>query len=167
MKTSEYWIGKLGLLKHPEGGYFREIYRSAEQIDASCLPPRYGGNRAFSTSIYYLLKSGEFSTFHRLKTDEIWHFYAGSPLLLFMINKQGELLELVLGNEPECGEQLQIVIERGNWFAASVIQENSYTLMGCTVAPGFDFTDFEMASRSELIALYPHYHEIISKYTLS
>jgi len=166
MKTNEYWIKKLNLLKHPEGGYFREIYRSNEEIDAGNLPPRYGSKRAFSTSIYYLLNSCEFSAFHRLRSDEIWHFYSGSPLNLFIIYKDGKLLKQVLGNKPDKNEHLQIIIEKGSWFAASVLKTGSFTLMGCTVSPGFDFSDFELANRDELLKKYPQYHDIIVKYTL-
>lgn len=166
MKTNEYWIEKLYLLKHAEGGYFREIYRSNEEVDACNLPPRYGSKRAFSTSIYYLLNSGEFSAFHRLKSDEIWHFYSGSPLNLFIINNEGKLSKQILGSNPDKDEHLQIIIEKGSWFAASVLRTGSYTLMGCTVSPGFDFGDFELAKRDALLKKYPQYHEIIVKYTL-
>jgi len=167
MKSDEYWIEKLNLLKHPEGGYFREIYRSHELIDAASLPLRYGGKRAFSTSIYFLLKSGEFSAFHRLKSDEIWHFYYGSPLILYMINNNGKLLKQLLGNNPDKNEHLQIVIEKGNWFAASVMKPASYSLMACSVSPGFDFLDFELAKKDELLKEYPQYYEVIVNYTLS
>jgi len=167
MKPIEYWIKKLNLLKHPEGGYYREIYRSNEVIDTSGLPNRYFGNRAFSTSIYYLLKSGDLSAFHRLKSDEIWHFYLGSPLLLLMIDDEGQLSGQILGNDPEQDEQLQIVIGKGCWFAASVLLPDSYSLMGCSVSPGFDFNDFELAKRDKLLKEFPQYHEIIVNYTIS
>ena len=166
MKTAEYWIDKLKLEKHPEGGYFREIYRSDEEIPATGLPSRYEGKRAFSTSIYYLLRSGEFSAFHRLKSDEIWHFYAGTSLRLFIITPEGEIYRHSIGNNPDQNEQLQVVIPRGNWFAASVALEGSYTLMGCTVAPGFDFGDFELGKRNELIEDFPSLKEIITAYTI-
>lgn len=167
MKTADYWIGHLNLEKHPEGGYFREIYRSNEEIPGAFLPDRYVGNRSFSTSIYYLLKSGEISMFHRLKTDEIWHFYEGSCLELFVISPEGVLTRILLGNKPEKGEKFQALIEKGNWFAAGVKGENSFTLMGCTVAPGFDFRDFEPGNRNLLLNAYPAMKKIIMAFTYS
>lgn len=165
MKTADYWIEHLNLKKHPEGGYFREIYRSREEITGTSLPARYFGNRSFSTSIYYLLKSGEISMFHRLKTDEIWHFYEGSRLELYVISPEGVLSRTLLGNNPEKGEQFQSLIEKGNWFAAGVKRKSSFTLMGCTVAPGFDFRDFDPGDRDLLMEAYPALKKIIMAFT--
>ncbi len=160
-----YWIDNLGLLKHPEGGYFREVYRSEEKIDGAALPERFRTARSISTSIYFLLDGVNFSAFHRLKSDETWHFYAGDSLTLFCITEEGELLEVVLGNDPEKGERLQYTIMEDTWFAARTNQPNSYSLIGCTVAPGFDFEDFELGMRDDLIATFPLYKQIINELT--
>lgn len=149
---ARFWVRKLGLKKHPEGGYYRETYRSDMHVDVPEL-----GKREAGTAIYYLLERGQFSAFHRIKSDEIWHFYAGNPLMLYVIDQQGELEKITLGrNTP------QAVIKAGCWFAAST--QGTYSLLGCTVAPGFDFGDFEMAKRDELLSLYPTHSRVIAKY---
>ncbi len=161
----EMIIEQLGLQKHPEGGWFSEIYRSNEIIQKASLPARYSDDHCFSTSIYFLLKSGEISMFHRLKSDEIWHFYSGSPILLISINKNRQLQEAILGSNIEKGELMQYVFSAGSWFAAKPIKENSYSLIGCTVAPGFEYQDFELADRASLIKEYPMYEKIIKEFT--
>ncbi len=163
---AQYWIKKLKLVKHPEGGYFREVYRSDELISKKHLPNRYSSFRAFSTSIFFLLKSDEFSAFHRLKSDEIWHFYDGSPLLLYMIDLNGKLTTIKAGRNPDNNEVLQIIIPKGFWFAAEVTVNNSFSLVGCTVSPGFDFEDFELARREELITKFPRHKSLIEKLTI-
>jgi predicted cupin superfamily sugar epimerase len=165
MNPGEYWIQKLGLARHPEGGYFREIYRSSEGIPRKGLPDRYDGPRFFSTSMYYLLSGEEVSYFHRLKSDEIWHFYRGSFLSLYVISPEGRLGEIQIGSDIEAGQVFQTVIPAGHWFAASVGEPDSYSLVGCTVAPGFDFRDFELGQRNELLAVYPQHQAIIKKLT--
>ncbi len=165
-RSAKYWIKKLNLSKHPEGGYFREVYRSKEFINKKSLPARYTSFRSFSTSIYFLLESHEFSAFHRLKSDEIWHFYDGSPLSLLIIEKTGVLKKIKLGKTPENNEVFQAVIEKGNWFAAKVNEPDSFSLIGCTVAPGFDFEDFELGKKSKLVELYPQHSDIIESFTI-
>lgn len=160
-----YWIDKLKLIKHPEGGYFREIYRSSEQIPGNSLPERFSGPRSFCTSIYYLLEGNDFSGFHRLSSDEIWHFYTGSSLAIHSINPQGILSQILLGNDFENGEVFQAVIPAGCWFAAKPNDPESFILIGCTVAPGFDFNDFELGSRGELIKKFPQYKQLIERFT--
>lgn len=164
-QDAQYWVEHLQLTAHPEGGYFREIYRSSELITASALPARYEGDHAFTTSIYFLLTDAQFSAFHRLKSDEIWHFYGGTSLTLYIINPDGELKQIQLGNRFENGEHFQVIVEANQWFAAKVNQPNSYALVGCTVAPGFDFSDFELANRKELISQYPHHQKLITQLT--
>ncbi|HPE56166.1 MAG TPA: cupin domain-containing protein [Bacteroidales bacterium] len=164
-QSAEYWIQHLKLKKHPEGGYFKEVYRSNEVINIKGLPDRYTSFRNISTSIYFLLKSDEFSAFHRLKSDETWHFYLGSSLVLYIIDHSGKMRKLVLGNQPG-DSNLQFTIPRGYWFAAKVESPGSYALMGCTVAPGFDFEDFELGKRSELITRYPQYKSLIDELTI-
>ena len=164
-KTAQYWIDKLRLLQHPEGGYFRETYRSDDYINIKCLPSRYTSFRSFSTSIYYLLKSNEFSSLHKLKSDETWHYYTGTPLRLFIIENSGLLRKIKLGSNPDEGEVFQFVVKKDNWFAALVNEPDSFSLIGCTVSPGFDFEDFELGKRSQLIKLYPEHSSIIQKLT--
>lgn len=167
MKNAEYWIEKLELSPHPEGGFFKEVYRSPELMDTQSLPARYEGeNRNFGTSIYFLLKGNQFSTFHRLQSDEIWHFYGGTSAVVYeIIKKTGELVKHAIGSNFESGERFQVVINAGNWFAAEVNDPNSYILVGCTVAPGFDFTDFEMAQKHNLLKAYPKHAELIHRLT--
>jgi len=166
MKNAGYYIQKLDLIKHPEGGYFREVYRCDEKIEHKHLPKRYEGCRNISTSIYYLLQNDEFSAFHRLKSDEIWHFYKGTSVIIYVIDENGILTEHILGDDLDNNEHLQFTIRKGSWFAARIIKQHSFVLMGCTVAPGFDFNDFELGRRRELLLKYPEYQEIILKNTL-
>ncbi len=165
-RTAEFWIRHLDLNRHPEGGYFREVYRAGEFIQKKGLPERYTSFRPFSTSIYFLLESGRFSAFHRLKSDEVWHFYQGSALMLYVILADGRLLEVRLGRDPARNELFQFTVPRGSWFAARPGGTGSYSLLGCTVAPGFDFDDFEMGSRDQLIRQYPRHAALIREYAI-
>ncbi|MBX2841079.1 MAG: cupin domain-containing protein [Flammeovirgaceae bacterium] len=165
MKAS-YWIEKLELIAHPEGGYFKETYKSKEEINKDALPARYSGDRAFSTAIYFLLKGDEFSAFHRIASDEIWHFYAGTSVSIHMILPDGKLQIVSVGPNIEDGENFQGVIPAGAWFGAKVNEPNSYTLVGCTVAPGFDFADFELAKESELLELFPQHTALIKEMSI-
>lgn len=165
-KDAAYWIEKLGLLRHPEGGYYRETYRSDEVVERGALPSRFTGLRPFSTAIYFLLNGDDTSAFHRIKSDELWHFYSGSPLAIHVIDQNGEYTPIKLGCAPEQGEYFQAVVKAGSWFGASLCKPRSYALVGCTVAPGFDFDDFEMGTRDELLRLYPAHRTIIEKLTL-
>ena len=165
--TIERLISSLELKPHPEGGYFRETYRSFGEIDEINLAPKYTGKRNFSTCIYFLLTSYDFSAFHRIKQDEIWHFYDGSPLRLHVITPAGDYSEYLIGRVLDKGQIPQFVVPGGSWFAAEVMDQNSYSLVGCTVSPGFDFKDFELRSRKELLALFPDQEKIISRMTRS
>jgi len=158
-------IQKLDLLPHPEGGFFKETYRSEGIINADSLDPIYHGERNYSTCIYFLLTSEAFSAFHRIRQDEIWHFYVGSPIYLHTISQDGVYTRTMIGSNIENGEVPQHIVSGGSWFGASVIRENDYALVGCTVAPGFDFLDFELAKRTELIAKFPQHGEIITRLT--
>ncbi len=158
-------ILKLNLQPHPEGGFFNENYRSDGIILSECLGANYTGERNFSTSIYFLLTSDVFSAFHRIVQDEIWHFYDGSPIELHSITHDGIYTNTIIGRDIENGEIPQFVVPGGSWFGAIVIRKNDYTLLGCTVAPGFDFRDFELAERNELILKFPQYSEIINRLT--
>ena len=165
MKDANDWIERLGLEAHPEGGFFKQTYKSHELIPKSALPERFPGDRAFSTGIYYLLNKNDFSAFHVIHQDEMWHFYDGSPLTIHVIDKQGTYSTIKLGRDIDHGEQPQAVVKAGCFFAAEVNNKESYSLVGCTVAPGFDFEDFKMPSRDQLIGMYPQHKEIIQMFT--
>jgi uncharacterized protein len=162
-QNADYWINHLDLTRHPEGGFFREVYRSEEIITSSSLPERFSGNRNFSSSIYYLLRSGEFSSFHKIKSDEIWHFYNGSAIILHVIAPGGAYSKILLGKNVKDGECLQYAVPFGHWFSAEVKDTGSFSLAGCTVAPGFDFADSEMGTRKHLIELFPFHFELIER----
>lgn len=163
MTDARYWIEHLGLVRHPEGGYYRETYRSQESLARECLPDRFRGGRAFSTAIYFLLPGNEISVFHRLKQDEVWHFYEGSTLTIHAISPAGEYSTIALGRDVERGEALQTTVNAGCVFGATVDDPESYALVACTAAPGFDFDDLEIPSREELLARYPEHRGIIEK----
>lgn len=166
MKPASYWIEKYNLLPHPEGGYYAETYRASETFAQTALPARFSGDRAFSTGIYFLLESHNFSAFHRIQADEMWHFYAGEALEVFVIDpKTGELNVIRLGNNPENGETFQAVVPAGAWFGSRPASGSKYALVGCTVAPGFDFADFEMAECAALSQLYPQHAGLIAELT--
>jgi len=160
-------IRHLHLVQHPEGGYFCENYRSPEWLSAKGLPRRYQGKRSVSTAIYYLLQSGDFSALHRIQSDELWYFHAGVPLEIVTLSKAGVFSTIKLGMDLEKGERPQVMIPRGVWFGAAVrgADKGAYTLTSCSVAPGFDFADFEMAQQSELLKKFPWQRRLILKWT--
>jgi len=137
------------------------VYRSEESIAEQFLPDRFKGERCFSTSIYFLLESNQFSKFHRIKSDEIWHHYTGDAVDIHVIDEDGKYSVLKLGKDIENGEMPMAVIPMNAWFGAQFTYENSFVLTGCTVSPGFDFADFEMADREYLLVLFPQYKNII------
>lgn len=165
MDEAEILIETLNLSPHPEGGYFRETYRCNESIAKEHLPERYDGNRSFSTAIYFLLKGVQFSAFHCLKSDEMWHFYCGSSLSMYCISPDGKRTDTILGTGIEKEETPQVIIPAGTWFAATVKNSSSYSLVGCTVAPGFEFSDFEMGDRKQLIKNFPLHEKLITMLT--
>jgi predicted cupin superfamily sugar epimerase len=162
---AQKYIEKLQLKPHPEGGYYKEIFRAGEMILPEHLPRRYKSERNFSTSIYFLLEGYQVSNFHRLKSDEQWHFYDGSSIVLYMIDETGYLNKILLGRNIEKGESPQTIIKHNTWFAAELSDKTSFALIGCTVAPGFDFSDFELGKRNELLNTFPHLNELIYKLT--
>lgn len=166
-RTAAYWIDKLQLATHIEGGAFREIYRSPVIAPLQALPATFTGERSFSTSIYFLLQQQQFSAFHKIKSDEVWHFYYGDALIVYEIDEQGSLIEHRLGCDPDNNETFQCVIAAGNWFAARLAPGGKYALVGCTVSPGFDFADFELAKQDELISSYPAHSQLIKELTIA
>ena len=154
-------IERLQLTPHPEGGYFRETYRASESIGASALPRRFSGERSISTAIYFLLEAGQCSHLHRIRSDEVWHFYAGDPLDVVEIDGAGGLRTTRLG----AGRVYQHVVPAGVWFGAAPAEGGRFALVGCTVAPGFDFADFELAERAALLREYPRHQDWIRRLT--
>jgi predicted cupin superfamily sugar epimerase len=165
--TAQYWINKLNLIAHPEGGYYRETYRSQLSIAKAALPPEFTGARLVSTAIYFLLEGENFSAFHRLRSDELWHFHTGGTIVVHVIEPGGAHSEIHLGRDPVAGEVFQAVVNAGCWFASKVRDPKSFALAGCTVSPGFDFADFELGKRSEVVKLYPQHRELIEQFTRS
>jgi uncharacterized protein len=212
-KNAEYWIEKLRLEPHPEGGYFRQTYKSEMLIaptDSSAVakaatrvgqpeipdgsqsphPVAESATRAgqpartASTAIYFLLEGESFSAFHRLRSDEMWHFYAGSPLVVHVIDVAGEYSSILLGNDPGREQVFQALVKAGCWFASEIAPDShsstasfdphrayergrnpAWALVGCTVAPGFEFEDFELAKRQELAREFPQHRELIERLT--
>ena len=164
MYTGKYFIEKLGLKPHPEGEYYKECLKSKDIIDASAVSSDFDGERKLWTSIYFLLKDREVSRLHRLKSDEIWYFHSGTPLAVYIINKNGELKRVKLGLDVERGEQPQVLVPKGSVFGAEM-DGTGYSLVGCMVAPGFEFGDFELPEREELLSAYPQHKFLIKKLT--
>ena len=159
--TADDWIACLQLEPHPEGGYFRRSYTA----ELTLVLPDRAGPRPVATAIYYLLKGGQRSRLHRLKSDELWHFYTGSPLTVHVLDGEGQCAARLLGNDPTLGQQFQLSTSAGCWFGATVDDPAGFSLVGCTVAPGFDFADFELADRVTLTRQYPHYAALIERLT--
>ncbi len=165
MHRAKFWIDHLRLEPHLEGGFFRQTYVASEFIAQPHLPERYSGKRAFSTAIYFLLEYPDFSAFHRLQSDEVWHFYAGSALSIWTITPEGDLSHTLLGPDPVQGHVFQAVIPAGHWLGAHLHDPESYALVGCTMAPGFDFADFELAQGQQLAQQFPQHRDLIERLT--
>ena len=161
MTTAREVIDRLNLKPHPEGGFYRETYRAPASIQV----PGFSGVRNVSTAIYYLLAAGDRSMLHRIKSDEAWHFYTGDPLLIVALSPDGGLTETRLGSNVAKGETPQHVVPAGHWFGACPAEGSAFALVGCTVAPGFDFADFEMSSRAALVAAFPQHAGWIERLT--
>lgn len=165
MQTAQTLIRQLGLLPHPEGGYYRETYRSRSTV----MVPRGSGvgnvERHVCTGIYFLLEAGNFSAFHRIASDEMWHFYAGQAIDILEIDEAGQLQTTRLGPDIAHGDTPQHVVPAGRWFASRLSAGGAFALVGCTVAPGFDFADFELGQRAELCATYPQHTDTLSALT--
>ena len=165
MLTIKEIVQQLDLQPHPEGGYFKETYRSEAQIPNVILGDAFDGPRNICTGIYYLLESGDFSALHKINQDEMWHFYLGDGLELTQISQSGELTTVTIGNDLLKGEVLQHVVPSQFWFGARVVKPNSFALVGCTVAPGFDFNDFVLGDRAMLLNKFPEHKDCIESLT--
>lgn len=163
--TVETLVKELDLLPHPEGGYYKETYRSEGKIPQSYLSPDFNGDRNMATGIYFLIEKGNFSALHKIKSDETWHFYYGDALEVIEINEQGILTITKIGSHLLQGETFQYTVKANTWFGSRVGENGIFSLVGCTVYPGFDFNDFELASRHLLIQLFPQHTNIITELT--
>ncbi len=156
---------KLQLLPHPEGGFYRETYRASEKISREGLPPRFSESRAFSTQIFYLLPSGAQSRLHRIRSDEIWHFYLGDPLQVVELVAGAPARIATLGPNLAKGQVLQHVVKAGTWFGAFPAEGSAYSLVGCSVAPAFEFGDLEMGEHAKLLSEFPDAKTLIERLT--
>lgn len=155
--NADYWIEHLKMEKHPEGGYYKSSFVSADSFE----PATHLETRQFYTSIYFLLRSQDVSHFHRLKSDELWYFHAGSPLTVHMIDEEGNYRDAKVGLNIENGESPQVLVPKGSIFGSTVDQPDAYSLVGCMVSPGFDFADFQLFTQQQLMADYPDHEKII------
>jgi len=160
-KTAQTYIQTLQLLPHPEGGFYRETYRSPQTVTVARAADDLQVPRSASTGIYFLLERGNFSAFHHIRSDEMWHFYAGQALEVLELADNGHLRCTRLGPDMALGEVFQHLVPANTWFASRVAAGGAFSLVGCTVAPGFDFADFEMADRMALLAAYPQHRPTI------
>lgn len=163
MLTAQQLIKQYGLLPHPEGGWYKETYKSNENIPPAALPLRFSGSRTFSTAIYFLLEQGSFSAFHCIKSDECWHFYAGDELNIYVIQPDGTMNIIQLGNDIDKGQTFQYVVPANCWFASRPAPASKFCFVGCTVAPGFEFSDFELGNARALSLLYPQHANVINE----
>jgi len=162
MMTADQVIHLLSLKPHPEeGGYFKETYRSDEQIPQKGLPDRYQGSRCYGTAIYYLLTPETFSAIHRLRSDEIFHFYWGDPVEMLQLCPDGSGRVLVLGFDISKGMRPQVLVPKNVWQGARLLQGGKWALLGTTVSPGFELRDYDSGQRDELISSYPKFRDFI------
>jgi predicted cupin superfamily sugar epimerase len=166
MEKAEFWIESLKLMAHPEGGYYRETWRSEGTYSFSDATP-FNGPRAYATAIYYLLQGNDCSKLHKIHSDELWFFHAGDPLTVHFFPEKGEPSSFTLGLSPDMGQALQGVAPRESWFGACCENpgEEGFSLVSCVVAPGFDFRDFAFADRNTLLQKFPRHTEIIEHLT--
>lgn len=158
-------VEEFKLLPHPEGGFYKETYRSPQQFDAEIIFNDVKGSRNFSTAIYFLIEKNNFSALHRIKSDEIWHFYTGDALEVIEIDASGNLKTTLIGNKYKNGEVFQYTVKANTWFGSRVVEGGEFSLVGCTVSPGFDFNDFELAHRDELLREFPRHRKVIEEMT--
>lgn len=163
MKNKDYWVDHLNMIKHPEGGYFTPTYTAPHTIKKEHINEDFEGSRALATSIYFLIAEGDVSNFHRLKADELWYFHSGSPLTISIIDPDGNYREAYLGLDMEKGQHPQVLVPAGSIFGS--FTHGEYALVGCMVTYGFDFNDFELFERADLLSQYPQHGEIITKLT--
>jgi uncharacterized protein len=149
----------LGLQPHPrEGGWYVRTYEAAEKLGAEAFADtRYGEARRTGTAIYYLLEPDTFSEMHRLKSDEVFHFYAGEAVEMLQLTGEGKGARVVIGNDLLLGQRPQVVVERGVWQGSRLVEGGGWALLGCTVSPGFEFEDYEAGVREQLCDAWPEF----------
>lgn len=152
-----------GLTPHQEGGYYKQSFHSTETISDQEVTVNFDGNRKLYTSIYFLLTSNDISHFHRLKSDELWYYHAGSPLTIHVIEENGEYKEIKLGLNLDEGEVPQALVPKNTIFGSSVMDADTFSLVGCMVSPGFEYKDFELFTQEELLVKYPEHKDVIVK----
>lgn len=166
METKDQIIKKLGLEPLPgEGGFYRETYRCEKSLSARELGIDADGKRSLGTAIYYMVTGHEFSALHRLKSEEIFHFYSGDPVEMIQIKENGELRKIILGSDILAGQSVQVVVPAGVWQGTHLVSGGKWALLGTTMAPGFDFADFELGDRKKLLEQYPTHIESIQALT--
>lgn len=163
--TADDYIRLLSLTPHPEGGYYRQTYRAPDMLVGAALPARYDGPRAAATAIYFLLRDDDVSHLHRLQSDEVWHFYTGAALVVHVLMPDGTCHSQILGEDIGAGMVRQFVVPRGAWFGAELCERRGFALVGNTVAPGFEFDDFELADRDWLLDQFPEQRALICRLT--
>ena len=154
MKDKKFYIEKLNMVKHPEGGYFVSTYESEIEYN----------NRPMATSIYFLLPYNDSSFFHQLKSDELWYFHGGDPLSVYIIDENGEMKVEKLGLDIEKGEKMQVLVSKDQIFGSMCDVEGGYSIVGCVVAPGFIYEEFKLFSKEEMLDMYPNYSEVIEEF---
>lgn len=159
--TKEELIEKFNLEPHPEGGYYKETYRASLKSKYN----NFNGERNVSTGIYYMLTKGSKSGLHRIKSDEMWHFYLGGPMTIVEFYDDGRFVKTILGQNINKGEMVQHTLPAGCWFGGFPNEGTDFSFVGCTVAPGFDFADFEFASKKYLLEKFPKQQELINRLT--
>ena len=157
---SQALVDAYGLAPHPEGGFYRETYRSAESMTT-----RGGAERRVSTGILFLLPKGDKSLLHRIKSDEQWHYHLGGALRLTQISPEGKVEDFIMGPDFSKGQKLQHVVPARYWFGAEPVEGSEFCLVGCTVAPGFDFADFDLGARAALLTRFPNATETVMRLT--
>ena len=158
-------IKRYQMMRHPEGGYYAEFYRSSGTISGNELSSTHDGPRSFMTSIFFMLTSGEISRLHRLRSDEIWYFHCGASVTVHIITPGGRYKTKFLGSFSDSRACHQVVVKAGSWFGATIDSPDSVALVGCAVAPGFDFADFELADRTALAKQFPQHKAVIERLT--
>jgi len=165
--TVQSIIRRLNLMPHPEGGHYRETFASSIKVRHPGIYDETRVERSAMTQIYFLLEQDDFSAFHRVRSDETWHLYAGGPMEIHIIDQRGNYTCRSLGSDLDNGEEPQITIPANTWQGARLEPGAGHALCGCTVAPGFDFADFVMATRRELELIFPDHQEIVAALTRS
>jgi predicted cupin superfamily sugar epimerase len=165
--TAEEVKKLLGLVPHPrEGGWYVRMYEAKEMVAAGAFEDgRYGGPRRTGTAIYYLLEPGSFSEMHRLRSDEVFHFYAGDAVEMLQLTMDGGGERVVIGSDLTRGQRPQVVVRRGVWQGTRLVEGGRWALLGCTVSPGFEFEDYEAGERTQLCQSWPEFAEEISALT--